>query len=69
MPACAASTSSSTTPIRVTATPATVSNFPIQPSEPFLGDLAGTGGAGIGRNAGGGGYCGQYGMAGGRAGC
>jgi len=53
----------------VTATPATVSNFPIQPSEPFLGDLAGTGGAGIGRNAGGGGYCGQYGMAGGRAGC
>ena len=33
MPAWAASTSSSTTPIRVTATPATASTLPIQPSE------------------------------------
>ncbi len=34
MPAWAASTSSSTTPISVTATPATASSLPIQPSEP-----------------------------------
>src|SRR5258707_7947662 len=54
MPAWAASTSSSTTPIRVTATPATASTLPIHPSE-----RARRGGAD------GGWCCGQYGTAGG----
>ena len=43
MPAWAASTSSSTTPIRVTATPATASSLPIQPSERSRGGRGGVG--------------------------
>src|SRR5882757_11226848 len=71
MPAWAASTSSSTTPIRVTATPATASTLPIQPSERSGRDLGGAGivigggtGGGVGRGTYA--YCwGQYGAGGG----
>ena len=69
MPAWAASTSSSTTPIRVTATPATASTLPIQPSERSGRGLGGAGiviggGGGVGRGT----YAcrwGQYGAGGG----
>src|SRR5258708_35160253 len=63
MPAWAASTSSSTTPIRVTATPATASTLPIHPSE-----RSARGGEGAGGDVDFGWYCGQYGTAGGASG-
>src|SRR6478752_1440651 len=67
MPAWAASTNSNTTPIKVTATPATASTLPIQPP---ARSCRGCGGAGGGGSGGCGSaqcaeYCGEYGPAGG----